>query len=52
LVAVVTALGIGAVLRRASKARESLDRQATEIPDGTEPYPLKRNSTTSPSRPS
>ena len=43
-------VGIGAVLRRASQARESLDRQATEISDGTDPYTLKRNSTTSPSR--
>jgi hypothetical protein len=51
LIAVVTALGIGAVLRRASQARESLDRQVTEISGGTDPYTLKRNSTTSPSRP-
>ena len=44
LVAIVTALCIGAVLRRASQARESLDRQATEISDGDDPYPLKRTS--------
>jgi hypothetical protein len=50
LVAVVMALWIGAVLRRASRVRESLDRQATEKSDGTDPYTLKRNSTTSPSR--
>jgi hypothetical protein len=45
LVAVVMALGIGAVLRRASRTRESLDRQVTEIPDGADPQTLKRNST-------
>jgi hypothetical protein len=45
LVAVVTALFIGAVLRRASQARESLDRQVTEISDGPDPHTLKRNST-------
>ena len=50
LVAVVMALGIGAVLRRASRTRESLDRQVTEISDGADPQTLKRNSTTSPSR--
>ena len=49
LVAVVMALCIGAALGRASQARESLDRQVTEISDGTDPYTLKRNSTTSPS---
>jgi hypothetical protein len=51
LVAVVMAVCIGAVLRRASQVRESLDRQATEKSDGTDPYTLKRNPTTSPSRP-
>ena len=50
LVAVVLALCIGPVLRRASQARESLDRQLMEIPAEDDPYTLKRNSTTSPSR--
>jgi hypothetical protein len=44
------ALCTGAVLGRASQLRDSLDRQATEISDGADPYTLKRNSTTSPSR--
>jgi hypothetical protein len=48
--AVVMALCTGAVLGRASQLRDSLDRQATEISDGADPYTLKRNSTTSPSR--
>jgi hypothetical protein len=51
LVAVVMALCIGRVLRRASRTRESLDRQVMELTDGDDPYTLKRNSTTSPSRP-
>jgi hypothetical protein len=50
LVAVVMALCIGRVLRRASQARESLDRQLMELSDRDDPYTLKRNSTTSPSR--
>jgi hypothetical protein len=51
LVAVVLALCIGPVLRRASQARESLDRQLMEISgEDDDPYTLKRNSTTSPSR--
>jgi hypothetical protein len=51
LVAIVLALCIGPVLRRASQARESLDRQLMEIPgEDDDPYTLKRNSTTSPSR--
>jgi hypothetical protein len=50
LVAVVMALCIGRVLRRASQVRESLDRQVMELSDGDDPYTLKRNSTTSPSR--
>ena len=50
LVAVVMALGIGRVLRRASQVRESLDRQLMELSDGDDPHTLKRNSTTSPSR--
>jgi hypothetical protein len=50
VVAVVLALCIGPVLRRASQARESLDRQLMEPSDGDDPYTLKRNSTTSPSR--
>ena len=37
LVAVVMALCIGAVLRRASQARESLDRQVTENSRGDDP---------------
>ena len=45
LVAVVMALCIGAVLRRASQTRASLDRQATEKSGGDNPYTLKRNST-------
>ena len=45
LVAVVMALCIGAVLRRASQARESLDRQVTDESDGTDPHTLKQNST-------
>ena len=46
LVAVVLALCIGPVLRRASQARESLDRQLMEIPgEDDDPYTLKRNST-------
>jgi flagellar biosynthesis/type III secretory pathway M-ring protein FliF/YscJ len=36
LVATVTALCIGPVLRRASQARESLDRQVTETMGGDE----------------
>jgi hypothetical protein len=51
LVAVLLALCIGPVLRRASQARESLDRQLMEMPredDG--PYTLKRNSTGSQAR--
>ena len=44
VIAVVLALCIGAVLRRASQARESLDRQVTEISDGPDPHTLKRNS--------
>ena len=47
LVAVVMALCIGAALRRASQARESLDRQVTDKSDGTDPHTLKRNSTRS-----
>jgi hypothetical protein len=51
LVAVVLALCIGPVLRRASPARESLDRQLMEISgEDDDPYTLKRNSTTSLSR--
>ena len=51
LVAVVMALGIGRVLGRTSQVRESLDRQLMEMPgEDDEPYTLKRNSTTSPSR--
>ena len=50
LVAVVMALGIGRVLGRASQVRESLDRQVMELSDRDNPYTLKRNSTTSPSR--
>ena len=50
LVAVMTALGMGRILRRASQVRESLDRQVMELSDGDDPYMLKRNSTTSPSR--
>ena len=51
LVAVVLALCIGPVLRRASQARESLDRQLMQISgEDDDPYTLKRNSTTSPSR--
>jgi hypothetical protein len=51
LVAVVLALCIGPVLRRASQARESLDRQLMEISgEDDDPYTLKRNSTTSLSR--
>ena len=45
LVAVVMALCIGTVLRRASQTRESLDRQVTEIPGADDPYTLKRKST-------
>ena len=45
LVAIVMALCIGAILRRASQARESLDRQVTDLSDDTDPYTLKRNST-------
>ena len=45
VVAVVMALCIGPVLRRASQARESLDRQLMEVSDGDDPYTLKRNST-------
>jgi len=47
LVAVVVALCIGRVLRRASQVRESLDRQLMEQSDGDDPYTLKRNSTRS-----
>ena len=47
LVAVVMALCIGRVLRRASQVRESLGRQLTEQSDEDDPYTLKRNSTTS-----
>jgi hypothetical protein len=48
LVAVVLALCIGPVLRRASQARESLDRQLMEISgEDDDPYTLKRNSTCS-----
>ena len=47
LVAVVMALCIGRVLRRASQVRESLDRQVMELSDGDDPYTLKRNSTRS-----
>ena len=50
LVAVVMALCIGRVLGRASQVRESLDQQVMELSDGDDPYTLKRNSTTSPSR--
>ena len=51
LVAVVLALCIGPVLRRASQARESLDRQLMEISgEDDDPYTLKRNSTGSRSR--
>ena len=50
LASVVIALCIGPVLRRSSQARESLDRQVTENSGGDDPYTLKRNSTTSPSR--
>jgi SRSO17 transposase len=50
LVSVVMALGIGAVLRRASQARKSLDRQAAEISGEDDPYTLKRNSTRRPVR--
>ena len=46
LVAVVMALCIGRVLRRASQARESLDRQLMELSDRDDPYTLNRNSTT------
>jgi hypothetical protein len=58
-VAVVAALFIGPALRRSSEAREALERQLTDMPvslrvpppsDGADPYTLKRNSTTSPSR--
>jgi hypothetical protein len=45
VVAVAVALCIGPVLRRASQARESLDRQLMELSDGDDPYTLKRNST-------
>jgi hypothetical protein len=75
LVAIAAALCIGPVLRRSSEAREALDQQLRDMPDGhessqderrsssaslslrvpppsdgTNPYTLKRNSTTSPSR--
>jgi hypothetical protein len=42
LVAVVMALCIGAVLRRAAQARESLDRQVMETSGGDGPHTLKR----------
>jgi hypothetical protein len=45
LVAVVVALCIGRVLRRASQVRESLDRKVMEQSDEDDPYTLKRNST-------
>ncbi len=45
LVAVVMALCLGRVLRRAPQVRESLDRQLMEQADGDDPYTLKRNST-------
>jgi hypothetical protein len=45
LVAVVMALCIGRVLRRASQARESVDRQLMELSDRDDPYTLNRNST-------
>jgi hypothetical protein len=44
LVAVVMALGIGRLLRRASQVRESLDRQFMELSDEEDPDTLKRNS--------
>jgi hypothetical protein len=47
LVAVVMALCIGRVLRRASQARESVDRQLMELSDRDDPYTLNRNSTCS-----
>ena len=47
LIAVVMALCIGRVLRRASQAGESLDRQLMELSDRDDPYTLKRNSTRS-----
>ena len=47
LVAVVMALCIGRVLRRASQAGESLDRQLMELSDRDDPYTLNRNSTRS-----
>ena len=47
LVAVVVALCIGRVLRRAAQVRESLDRQPMEQSDGDDPYTLKRNLTRS-----
>jgi hypothetical protein len=42
VVAVVMALCTGPVLRRASQARESLDRQVMELSDGDAPYTSKQ----------